>query len=469
MARSEMPPRYTFHRRSAARPGTCGSQSHRVALLRWIALESYEEGVMRDFDDCLSPDFELFGLSRSDSETATAPPPPGRKVISITLKLITPMFGGSASAREVDPERPVNAKAIRGHLRFWWRACHAGRYRDATEMFQAEAEIWGAAGEYDSQGRPVLGPGAVDLEVGILEKGAVVNARNIIPRATTTDGPQKGVFLFPFDEQRRERIPPADALTDVRFLLNVYLSDSSFEQDVCNSLIAWILLGGVGARTRRGCGALQLEDGAKSLPRFPTDPDKLLEWSNGFRPRHSNDWTCLAGSRAVIGKPARSPDEAWRLLGRYWSALRKGHIGDIPYKPTGGGKWPDHHTLQRLLRKSDSLGLVKPYLGLPIVYQGMQGSFKGTVEPEESGRMASPVIVKPVAFGNKEIRPAVVVLNTPKPRRLKVGNTHFAVQIPRNDPLMQKYGDPLEAVLQSALERGNFGEGQEIMELGGLK
>lgn len=416
---------------------------------------------MTHSEEVLSPDFELFGLKRPGSGAITPPAPPGWEIMSLELSLITPMFGGSAEAGQVDPERPVNAKSIRGHLRFWWRACRAGQFASAEDMFRREAEIWGAAGEYGTDGKPVLGQGAVDLEVAILSEGTVVNARNLIPKASPRTGPQEGIFLFPFDEQKKENKPPADALKNVQFELYLSLSDPAFRQDVQDALIAWILFGGIGARTRRGCGALKPVNPPEW---YPADVEALRKWAASLPPsRTACGWTSLAGARAVVGDPA-PPLEAWRLLGKYWSAFRKGHIGGNPYNPMTGCKWPDHDVLKRQLGRRDPLGLVKPFIGLPIVYQRFRGSFSGTLEPKDSGRMASPVILKPIAFGNGEVRPAVVVMNAPRPKELKVGEVIFGVEVPKNHPLLQKYGDPLSAVLASAKQLG----GVEV-RLGGSK
>jgi len=335
------------------------------------------------------------------------------------------MFGGSADAGQVDPHRPVTAKSIRGHLRFWWRACRAGQFRSVDDMFRREAEIWGAAAEFNNKGGLEQGPGAVDLEVEVTNAGQRVNAAELIK-----------VFVFPFQR------PAADALQDVSFTLRLFLKSKGFKEDVRDALIAWILFGGVGARTRRGCGALKLEEGLKD---YPSDVNALRNWAGRLPTPPPEPWiTCLSGVRAVLGK-ADSAGNAWRSLGTYWSRFRKGH---------SGGRWPDHEELKQA-RGKQSLSLVKPFLGLPIVYQHFHGSFVGTVEPEDSGRMASPVILKPLALGNREVRPAVVVLRAPRPGRVKVKKVKgdkFEVTLPLDDPIIEGYGDLFEAVLRSATE-----------------
>jgi len=357
-----------------------------------------------------------------------------KSAIEVKLSLITPMFGGSADAGQVDPHRPVTAKSIRGHLRFWWRACRAGQFPSVDDMFRREAEIWGAAAEFNNKGGLEQGPGAVDLEV------EVTNAE-LIRKASRESGPQERVFMFPFQR------PAAEPLRDVSFTLRLFLKSEGFKEDVRDALIAWILFGGVGARTRRGCGALKLEGGLEDYPSdYPSDVNALRNWAGRLPTPPPEPWiTCLSGVRAVLGK-ADSAENAWPSLGTYWSRFRKGH---------SGGRWPDHEVLKQLRGDEKSLSLVKPFLGLPIVYQPFPGSFVGTVEPEDSGRMASPVILKPLALGNREVRPAVVVLRAPRPGRVKVKKVKgdkFEVTLPLDDPIIEGYGDLFEAVLRSATE-----------------
>ena len=71
--------------------------------------------------------------------------PAKRETIELELRLITPMFGGGYKAREVDPLQPIRPAAIRGHLRFWWRATAGARYTSVADLHKAETELWGGA------------------------------------------------------------------------------------------------------------------------------------------------------------------------------------------------------------------------------------------------------------------------------------------------------------------------------------
>lgn len=327
--------------------------------------------------------------------------PPDRDLQSFTLrlKLITPMFGGGYETRNVDSVTPIRAAAIRGHLRFWWRALHGGQFGSAEELFRREAELWGSAEK----------PGSILLQTQMTSFG------NSKPRPDPRQGPREGFSLSPFQkpEKEKEGKPEASAQENVRFQLVVWFP-SIFEDEVRNTLRAWISLGGVGARTRRRCGALTVEDThGKWLPP-KQDSDRQKWFRNLLTPTESSLTTLLAGGSLVWGNPDRDPKRIWSELGRFWAAFRKGHVGTHKYSPMTGST--------------------------------------GTIEAGVSGRMASPVILKPMALADGTLCPLVAVLHAPKPERIKIDGTDVSLQNPSNDPVLKDLGakDPLEAVIKAA-------------------
>src|ERR671926_1469036 len=68
-------------------------------------------------------------------------------------KLLTPLFGGGVEPGVNDEVTPISGKAIRGHLRFWWRATRGGQHGKLDEMKKAEVSIWGGVGD-DDTGQP---------------------------------------------------------------------------------------------------------------------------------------------------------------------------------------------------------------------------------------------------------------------------------------------------------------------------
>lgn len=394
------------------------------------------------------------------------PPPehktPTLETWTLELKTLTPLFGGSATPREVDPENPVRAASVRGHLRFWWRAVAGGRYTSAEELFKAEEEIWGSAAKH----------GRVALRVLEQTAGESKKPSDLVPdRGTARTGPMEKFFLHPFNPNQSEGLPEASGRVWVAFTLELDVTRLSPEEkeQLKTALRAWIAFGGVGARTRRGVGALEaLSDVSDWLP---ASPNQLKDWFTASpiaEPQH----TILAGAVIYLGQPHKPSNTdpykghvAWRELGRFWARFRKGHfVKDLKtgqtmtYTPMAGGKWQDHKTLLALRPNQEQIALAKPYLGLPIVYQRLGNSFSGTLEARhpQGARMASPVILKPMAFADGSVRPAVILLNTPAPTQIKVNGKELALHLPNNDPVLKalEASNALEAVRKAARIQG---------------
>jgi CRISPR-associated protein Cmr1 len=254
-------------------------------------------------------------------------------------------------------------------------------------------------------------------------------------------------FLFPFRPQKN--IPATKGCENVVFTLRLILDASLNEAQragVRTALKAWIAFGGVGARTRRGCGALTVlgNNANQWLP--PTQG--LAEWLEMPRDAASDyDWTTLAGARGFITL-TKNAEDAWCKLGSFWERFRRGGL-------VSGTKWSDYRdVLCNLDDQHDELALAKPFLGLPIVYQkfGKQTPFTGTLEPAESGRMASPVILKPIALQGGKYGALVLVMNAPKPNRIQIDGKEYTLAAPTKDPVLQALGanDVLDAVLKGA-------------------
>ena len=76
-----------------------------------------------------------------DDETKDKLLAPRREpLFDLEISVITPLFGGGAEPGVADLLAPVRASSIRGHLRFWWRACKCANFATADELFGAEEE-----------------------------------------------------------------------------------------------------------------------------------------------------------------------------------------------------------------------------------------------------------------------------------------------------------------------------------------
>ncbi|WP_456411453.1 type III-B CRISPR module RAMP protein Cmr1 [Oceanithermus sp.] len=387
------------------------------------------------------------------------------RTFGLGVRTITPVFGGSAVPGEVNRENPVRAPEIRGQLRFWWRATAGARYKNSTELFKAEEDIWGSAER----------PSQVSVRIVEQRYGEQITAKQLGPdkEQARKEGLLEAYLAYPFRGN-------VTGLASVAFELQIGVLSPELEAEVITALRAWLLFGGIGARTRRGLGALDVLENENRSHWLPKNPDTVPGWLNLPSADGTREWPLLAGAKLVVGpdlnsqvntkrKPGKDQKqvlEAWRELGRFWARFRKGHVGPgVSYRPTGRSLWGDYETLKKLKGKEKRVALAKPFLGLPIVYQSFRGkaAFSGTLEAAAEGgaRMASPVIIKPISFANGEVRPAVLLLSTPAPARLRIsGSKHadgsYDLEKPGADPVLRNLGaaTPLEAVLKAAKELG---------------
>jgi CRISPR-associated protein Cmr1 len=317
---------------------------------------------------------------------------------TLKLKTITPVFGGSATPREVDQQNPVRSASVRGHLRFWWRAVVGRQYASAEALFQAEEEVWGSA---QKQGK-------VAIKVSLESPGV----RKSHPDFVSGYGDARGYALFPFAANPKQGTPPASCLQDVVFSLDL-TCPSSVRPEVEQAVYAWVMLGGIGARTRRGCGSLELVSKAvMSIEPQPLGRSRIT----------------LVPASYWVGEKGRDALRAWKRALEVYKEFRQG----VPYarkegrerNRPGRSKWPEADSLRRLSGRNSPdhkpshpvNGFPRADLGLPIVFH-----FKDRGDPPDyvlesaytyGSRFASPVITKAVVVEG-EYAPAIILLDAP--------------------------------------------------------
>lgn len=358
-------------------------------------------------------------------DTALVPPAPvwedpnlDRVTIRLNLKTMTPVFGGGHTAREVDPFQAVRPSAIRGQLRYWWRATTGAQYSSTKDLYKAESALFGNTEK----------AGIVRVRVPRIEAGTPVSYDKRWPgNPNATRGPEERVFVFPFQPMRGDT-ESTKFFDSLEFTLDV-VTPMTHSAEIKKALTAWLVFGGVGSRTRRGCGALGFTDASQAKLYMPPIPTSLQygPWFSTLVESGLNvppSWSRLLGAAIVIANPdprgRRDAIEVWRSLGSFWCDVRKNHFPTTEFKPTDATRWPDEKNLRRLRQSDNEIELYKHLLGLPIVYQGMRGSFKGEVTSVHGGRAASPVILKPVQLSTGDIVPLIAVLRTPLERESTV-------------------------------------------------
>jgi CRISPR-associated protein Cmr1 len=305
-------------------------------------------------------------------------------------ELITPLFGGGAETQRTDPVAVVRASEVRGQLRFWWRATRGGQFGGNPEdMKKAEDLLWGSTSQ----------PSLVDIEVEVDQSAEwyplIPEHRNPnfrpldmqntpIPPAKMTDpatawslnGQSKfrnnqGQFrtLRGVGDPASRDSYVAFALKDqrgvllegVRFSLRITLphkwpKNTSIQyagtplEEVAASLWSWETFGGVGARTRRGCGALQrigVEPPVGELDTpLPNAPSNVATWLMTSLKKHIPPTTATRVSdvphlihRAefALAKTHSRGLDAWRELTEALRRFRQQRPGN----GQGRNRWPE--------------------------------------------------------------------------------------------------------------------------------
>lgn len=373
---------------------------------------------------------------------------PGLETWTLQLKTITPMFGGSATPREVDEKNPIRSASVRGHLRFWWRATAGAGYSNSKELFEAEEAIWGSA---ERQGLVALSVSTQGYETTLQPSSLGEKVK-----------PYERFFVYPFISTKSD--PEASGLTGVSFTLALWLSEKlepQQKEEVRRTVRAWLAFGGVGTRTRRGLGALRvLESNQQAW--HSKDLSELKEWFGNLQA--SPEYSSLGDARAVFSDTTK-PENAWRKLATFWARFRKGHYtGRYPeYSAMGGAMWEDHTKLKALNPRDRAVSLAKPYMGMPIIYQKFSNSFAGEITPALEGRevaklnrMASPVILKPVAFADGSVRAMVLVLSGRRPSMVSVKGQACSLSWPQDDRVVEALGGGglVSTVLTAAKKEG---------------
>jgi CRISPR-associated protein Cmr1 len=345
------------------------------------------------------------------------------------IQLITPMFGGGVDAGTTDPTMPIRATALRGQLQFWWRATCGAAFATLGEMRTRHKEIWGATDL------------ASPVEVSVQN----VKAENPVPCASwglnhkqrwdiTWNRPYGEVkyFLFPFQGQGPERGSnepkkyPACAIPRATFTLSICYP-VALKSDVESAVWAWVNFGGLGARTRRGCGSLVCKELA------PPNVNKLKEWFGNRGTSQPRPWPVL-GLEFLVRENPMEANEAWAGLAWELSTFRQGvGVGRNPGTQSnrpGRSRFPEPETIRELTKadRRRSGHEKQPHMpanafpraefGLPIVFH-----FQGQGEPDDTTlqpviaekveeRMSSPLILKPLALQDGKCVPLVLRLVT---------------------------------------------------------
>lgn len=170
------------------------------------------------------------------------------------------------------------------------------------------------------------------------------------------------------------------------FTLNIRYPDE-YHDDVRLALSAWIYFGGIGARTRRGCGSLSCDGDIMTLGEIMKNAPHITLWR----------------------KRANDSLSAWSYAVKKYRDYRQKRNPGQGNRP-GRSKWPEADSLRKMTGKYPEKHSPREYLplpsfpraalGMPIIFQFPSDrrhepdGIQLIPDVKDSSRMASPVITK---------------------------------------------------------------------------
>ncbi len=336
---------------------------------------------------------------------------------SMRCRLVTPMYGGGVQAAIPDIKMPIRVAAIRGQLRFWWRLLAKQKWNLQGEaLHQAESALWGGMGANDTDGQA----SKVFLRVKEIKfKGKPVETqqREVLTALFTEYAPDMNSPLnyALFSARPAQGQAPSIRLfkPDLKWELHWRLAVSASEDDkqqVLETLRWWVMFGGVGARTRRGCGAFIVETCSIQEIMQPISVEEAQE----------------AGCRLVMRQEKGKAEQAWKeAVMRLRDFRQKPNVGRNQQNNghPGRSRWPEPDAIRRITNRHATnhqpehpAGNIFPraMFGMPIIFHFVGGGEPADMQllPKGKERMASPIIIRPIWQGREQWVAGALLLPT---------------------------------------------------------
>lgn len=368
-------------------------------------------------------------------------------------KLITPLFGGGVEPGEADPVTVVRASEIRGHLRFWWRATRGGQFGGKLEdMKAAEDALWGSASTKEGGG-----PSLVQVEVEALSKPVPFKPIDRSGQPAPHVGHPRSrdsYAAFPLNDKAGE------VKVDVSFQVTLRYPKQDFAlAELEAALWAWETFGGIGARTRRGFGALScttIDDQPNTNLPAANDTNAAQAWLSNTISQHlaGSQWPTdiphLSGQpqmRIVRGRA--NSVETWRYLIEQLKNFRQ-HRNRGQNSLFGRSRWPEADEVRRITGRSlpthrAPISTVRKFpraaFGLPLIIQFKRNQWahgaqagdppgNNTIKGQLANgniveRWASPLILRPLATQQGNVGLALVLESSQPNLVLETGRQHY--------------------------------------------
>lgn len=354
-------------------------------------------------------------------------------------RLITPLYGGGVNPNQSDPITVVRGTEVRGQLRFWWRATQLGRFSSVQELHKSEEELWGSTKSRSE----------VIVEINDIQPGNSVHAFEVKKIGNKKPGPKPSKQIAPYAAFPLQ--PEKEFIRDTSWKSDVVILNVKFQlvlrfpkkyQDVMEDCLwAWETFGGLGARTRRGFGAIHLENWADVWGYTESNAEGFWEWlKKNLRDR------VVEVKKPIIGVPYLSRDiqdyahyvssqktiACWKNI---IFLLQRFRQFDARFQDKFGlSQWPEANAIRDMFGKAPKfpadgrthkkiIKFPRAKLGLPINFHlphdhGLPDEIilQGDYDKKDDkwiDRMASPLILRPIVCADGCVGLAAVLLWEP--------------------------------------------------------
>ncbi len=366
-------------------------------------------------------------------QSAPNSPPLVVKATTLDFKITTALYGGGVEAGLPDRVTPIRATEVRAALRFWWRASRGSMFGSLEKMREMEGEIWGDTDRLS----PII--------VEIVDARLGTEVQSMRREGTRTVYEEPRYALFPAQSKDKDRNLDCRPIFKGGSFQLKYRCPAHLQPEMNAALRYWIHFGGIGSRTRRGLGALHCSD-----PYY-------VKGANWYQPAElpaeasRTEWPQIKGGFLAMGTSPQPHQRAWEMAVDLLKDFRQQRTGHM-----GRSLWPEPDAIRRKTGQSSPAHATpittvdefpRSQFGMPILFQFRQDAHRRgdpdlqTLVPTRNGkameRMASPVILKPMAVSATHSLPICLFLNAPGAQGLVLKEAGIAVQAGGRDVLAE--------------------------------
>ncbi len=339
--------------------------------------------------------------------------------VKLELQTITPVYGGGTTAGEPDLLLPFRPRAVKNSLRHWWWLLnrHKPEYKGKSDLLYRDmTAIWGGASDKDGKSQRAK----VRVHVDALP---LVSSNKIQSKDY-----EKSLGYVLWMTLQAELADKGAALIKPGYKCTIQIDVAKSLEDQLPQLTsvvnAWLHLGGLGARTTRGLGKVQINkvhspSGIEIKRFFNKEDEWLVNTKNAFttltrnKKPHSDALKALEFSVDAF-KTFRQARQHGQIPSGKTMRINRSYWPKADVIRANTKKYPDYHAPHPGI-KSSQMPTPELLFGAPIVYK-----FKDKRDPdaglltfahqkETLERFTSPLLLTVVRTAEEEFLPAAFI------------------------------------------------------------